>query len=344
MKHYFYSVFLTLTAILTSLAPLNAGVNIPGRSVLLNGTLYTSSTNVGGVPPNRLFLQGAGAATTQNGGDDVCTVFADYSVSGGGPSGTLTLGFISQTGSAPDWNKAFGLTGQSIDIAGLGNGTYTLTVNFRIFGRFGGVTCFGSTNPFNTGTLSTIAITFTVDSALPIHLSEFDVKRDGPANTLSWTTEQEINNAYFSIERSHDGTNWKEIAQVQSQNGNSLERLYYTYNDAAPLSGKNYYRLRQVDTDGQFSYSPVVVVDRKARIQTTITPNPVVGDAITVSIATEQEDEVLVRLFNAQGQLIHTQQVAPQSATNVRIDAAPLPAGMYLLQVGSEQPMRLVKK
>jgi hypothetical protein len=277
-----------------------ATVTISGSSATINGTSYFANINFGTVAPGSLILQGAAASTTQNSGDDVCTVFADYSVSGGGPAGTLTLSFISQTGSAPDWNKTFGIAGQTIDVSSLPNGSYTLTINYRIFGRFGGVTCFGSTNPFNTGTLSTRTFTFIIDSSLPIELTAFKAKENGASVLLQWETAREINNDFFAIERSNNGQNWQEISRMDSKADNDRQRNVYAFEDLSPMRGANYYRLRQVDKDGRFSYSSVVLEQRGGRFAGNIFPNPVIE---TLQINNAEED-TRVHLYDVLGKLV----------------------------------------
>ncbi|MFY0608334.1 MAG: T9SS type A sorting domain-containing protein [Cyclobacteriaceae bacterium] len=87
---------------------------------------------------------------------------------------------------------------------------------------------------------------------LPVNLLFFDVAKDAGAS-LTWATASEINNDYFSIERSEDGINFYEIGQV-SGIGNSSKVVEYAYNDPFPVAEVEYYRLLQVDYDGGFEY------------------------------------------------------------------------------------------
>ena len=120
-----------------------------------------------------------------------------------------------------------------------------------------------------------------VDSrfVLPIELTAFNGKCDGDKILLNWTTASESNNNYFELERSADGINFVAIEKINSQNSNSTQPLNYTTVDNQPLNGKSYYRLKQVDIDGQYSYSSLVIVNCNNSViaspVVTIFPNPV---------------------------------------------------------------------
>ena len=96
---------------------------------------------------------------------------------------------------------------------------------------------------------------------------------------MNWTTASESNNNYFELERSADGINFVAIEKINSQNSNSTQPLNYTTVDNQPLNGKSYYRLKQVDIDGQYSYSSLVIVNCNNSViaspVVTIFPNPV---------------------------------------------------------------------
>ncbi|HEY4337952.1 MAG TPA: discoidin domain-containing protein, partial [Puia sp.] len=112
----------------------------------------------------------------------------------------------------------------------------------------------------NNSALSTLTVdNYTQASPLPIGLSSFTGKRTGSSVVLQWTTQTEQNAANFVVERSVDGTHFASIATVRAE-GNSNTPQDYTATDERPAKGINYYRLRMVDLDGRFSYSPVILV------------------------------------------------------------------------------------
>lgn len=77
---------------------------------------------------------------------------------------------------------------------------------------------------------------------------------------LSWNTTNESNINYFGIERSKDGNKWEQIDKVKGKN-NSNQVINYQYTDSLPLAGAQYYRLKQTDLNGNFTYSTIVYAD-----------------------------------------------------------------------------------
>ena len=109
-------------------------------------------------------------------------------------------------------------------------------------------------------TSSSVAVLST-STTLPVKLEYFSAYKYGNMSLLKWSTASEINNDYFDIERSPDCINWESISKISSLSGNSINELDYQYTDSHPLNDINYYRLKQVDVDGEFEYSPIVDVD-----------------------------------------------------------------------------------
>src|SRR5450432_103567 len=114
-----------------------------------------------------------------------------------------------------------------------------------------------------------------VGSALPVKLLDFAVKvNDKNTVDVSWTTATEINNDYFTIERSADGRSFEQVSVIKGAINSSIPLRYFT-TDKTPLSGKSYYRLRQTDLDGKFTNSFIVTVEVNANLtQLRIYPNP----------------------------------------------------------------------
>lgn len=99
-------------------------------------------------------------------------------------------------------------------------------------------------------------------SPLPVKLIRFDAEvcqRTRPSACLSWETELEIDNDYFSVERSEEGISWKTIGHVVGFGTTTIPHSYL-FEDQSELIGTYYYRLKQVDFDGDFEYSPIRAV------------------------------------------------------------------------------------
>ena len=95
---------------------------------------------------------------------------------------------------------------------------------------------------------------------LPVTLSSFTGKKEGATTLLNWTTATETGNNYFSIERAPDGESFAPIGSIKGA-GNSTVALNYSFTDKQPMTGNNYYRLKQVDYNGKSKYSDIVVIN-----------------------------------------------------------------------------------
>lgn len=167
-----------------------------------------------------------------------------------------------------------------------------------------------------------------VDGLLPVSYISFTATALADNVVLDWRTAMEENNARFEVERSRDGRTFEAIGEVMGA-GTTLEAQAYQYIDAAPAAGVNYYRLKQVDWDGAFEYSPVVSakVSRKA-VEVAAFPNPVT-DQLQV---TTDADEVRIVLLNVQGQIIQHLDNAGRSTT-ANLPMSHLPKGIYFVQI-----------
>lgn len=104
---------------------------------------------------------------------------------------------------------------------------------------------------------------FTISNlyALPIELISFDAKLDINNNVLTnWITASEHNNNYFEVFNSIDGVNYTSIGKVQGS-GNSTTSNKYELTHIKPNEGINYYKLKQVDFDGKYTYSKIIIID-----------------------------------------------------------------------------------
>jgi hypothetical protein len=158
---------------------------------------------------------------------------------------------------------------------------------------------------------------------LPVKMTEFDAKTYQHHIALHWNTASEINNQGWEIQRS-TGTDvtWQTIGWKDG-NGTSHENNRYTYADANPLVGKNYYRLKQIDYDGKYEYSRTVMASYQSDEQSiAIYPNPS-QDFIFI---THRPDDMQYKIYNTVGQ-----NVAVQKAESNVIDISMLEHGVYIL-------------
>jgi len=173
----------------------------------------------------------------------------------------------------------------------------------------------------------------TLSALLPIELTKFDVNLKSNFSYLTWSTATELNNALFQIERSADGRSFETIGEVEGA-GTSYETLHYAFTDEKPLPDWNYYRLKQVDFDGQFAYSPVraVLMDPTNQVNDRLdfSPNPA-GNEIFIQSQTNILPGDQLEVFDQFGRLILQLQAA--NALDSPVDISTLPAGVYVARL-----------
>ncbi len=168
-------------------------------------------------------------------------------------------------------------------------------------------------------------------SPLPIELLEFNAEVSDAQINLHWKTSSEINNDYFSIEKSVDAENWEAISRIEGA-GNSTTEKQYKWVDEYPESDVNFYRLKQVDFDGTFNYSKIISVTFKKKIVFVNYPNPV-NDQLNIEIENGYTNRF--SLFNVLGEKIIETFSTPLS--RISINTTQTSSGIYYLVVENEK-------
>ena len=147
-------------------------------------------------------------------------------------------------------------------------------------------------------------------------------------------TESELNNERFEIERSIDPQDGFTSIGVVNGAGNSSTRLTYLFEDTAPMLGVNYYRLRQVDFDGSFSYSKIIAIDVQGLKNAQVFfPNPTL-DVVNYQFNTTQEEALKITIIDVLGKTLAERVYQTNLGVNTtRINLRPYPAGTYLIKV-----------
>jgi hypothetical protein len=140
-------------------------------------------------------------------------------------------------------------------------------------------------------------------SPLPVELLSFDAKAQGGLVKLDWITASEINNDYFTVERSRNGYDFNDLLTVDG-NGSTSSVSNYTAYDEQPYSGVNYYRLRQTDFDGRSSHSEIKAVSFIKAGVVSLFPNPFRGDIINLSTTDANDIVEKVAVYDATGKLV----------------------------------------
>ena len=177
---------------------------------------------------------------------------------------------------------------------------------------------------------------------LPIELVSFKAtyQDNQQAVLLEWETLSEVDNDFFSIERSHDGNAWNEVKQVDGA-GDSNAKQRYSAIDASPFKGDSYYRLKQTDFDGKASFSDVLNVsiqDSKNNL-VVIYPNPTRGNVTLTESTIEVEN---VEVYTSTGQLLLLP-VNYRTDGSIQLDLSSFASGMYFIKSGNEMS-RVIKE
>jgi hypothetical protein len=177
---------------------------------------------------------------------------------------------------------------------------------------------------------------------LPVKLTAFGVKADASFVDITWATAAEVNAKSFVIERSYDGQNWSSIGVVKA-NGNTAQASSYSYKDFLKVGGKVQYRLKMVDQDETFSYSPVRTVNAEGLVEMNIYPNPATT-YVMINTKNGAADQLTIQLFNQAGQVV--KQVNGNGNTVVSV--SDLNMGNYFVRVatknGTSQTFKLLIK
>jgi hypothetical protein len=169
-------------------------------------------------------------------------------------------------------------------------------------------------------------------SPLPIELLSFTATPNNRQVDLAWQTATETNNNYFEVEKTINGTDWEFVCK-QNGAGNSTTMLSYTDVDKNPYMGTSYYRLKQVDFDGQYTYSQIETVNFNGQSETIVYPNPNKGD-FTVKMIAETAGNTTIKLFDNLGKILVSQENTTTKGVNFwNISTTDLPNGIYFLQI-----------
>jgi hypothetical protein len=189
----------------------------------------------------------------------------------------------------------------------------------------------------------TIGSTNILSTPLPIELVSFDVSYASPVVEVEWVTASELDNDFFTLERSQGGKKFEFVTNVTGA-GTTNQRHVYRTIDPSPLKGISYYRLKQTDFNGDFKYSPIKGVE--VGYSLSVYPNPGDGREFNLVIDLMQSSSVRLQLFNFSGQMIH-EEVQVSKTEGVQIlsikPSKPLQTGLYYLRIAYQGKLELIK-
>jgi hypothetical protein len=195
---------------------------------------------------------------------------------------------------------------------------------------------------FETVTLTLIAEI----NKLPVELTSFSASVIGSNVILGWQTATELNNYGFEIERSNNNINFEKIGFVQGS-GNSNSDKNYSFTDKQKLSGKCYYRLKQIDNDGAYEYSKAVeaVFELPKTFELSQNyPNPF-NPSTKINYSLPVDSRVQLLVYGVTGELVRSVVDENQSAGNytVDFDASSLSSGVYFYKIIANDYLQIKK-
>ena len=196
--------------------------------------------------------------------------------------------------------------------------------------EFAGVSAISNNRRFTLGTINNIT------TPLPVELLFFDAKvANNSTVNLVWQTASEVNNDFFSIERSKDLQTWETLKTVDGA-GNSVEQIAYADSDPAPYLGTSYYRLKQTDFDGNFSYSETKAVNLNGVEIITSFPNPSAG-LIQLQVTSSVEAKLQMKVYDSGGKLVYSTdgEVLVEGLNTLSYDLSELGSGTYQLAINT---------
>ncbi|MBK7095418.1 MAG: T9SS type A sorting domain-containing protein [Saprospiraceae bacterium] len=293
-----------------------------------------------------LKLQGAEMKTWKDGNGNVCIPVFNYRIyPTGSPNGnfiavelpffcncsggSFTCGGGSCGGNDQKWQKP-GSTGSglNIDLTTYTPGTYTMEVFYRVPGNQNGTSdCPDNVWDNNGGNPTNYTMNFTVTAVMPLNFLSVEANKYGDKVLLSWSTEYENGNSHFEIQRSRDASKFEKIGIVKSS-GISTKQFSYDFLDESPLIKNNIYRIKQIDLDGKYMFSPSVSVYMSSKIRIfEINPN-IVGNNLMAEFGKPTESGI-IQLYDLSGK-ISKRIILSKGIEIIHINVADLIPGLYI--------------
>jgi hypothetical protein len=182
--------------------------------------------------------------------------------------------------------------------------------------------------------ISRNSVPVTIMATLPVQFLPLKANKLGNTALLQWGTASEQNSSHFDVLRSADGINFTEVIGTVQAQGTGNNTTHYSFTDHTPGAGVSYYRIRQVDKDGQSSLSNIASVNMSQSLITTrIYPSPA-KSTITLDYVTDKRETIQVQISDSKGAMVITAQVNALPGVNIKtFNVSGLAKGIYAVQV-----------
>lgn len=172
---------------------------------------------------------------------------------------------------------------------------------------------------------------FLTMSSLPVNFVSFTVTKNNSSIMLSWSVSEQVNNDHYEIEKSLNGTDWKQIAIVL-QSADNLAIENYSFTDKEAGFSIVYYRIKQVDKDGQSQYSAVKFIKLVTAFANSATVFAAGKNRVTIRFDKDLNKDINVRLVNISGN-VYKEQAFKKAGTQLNINVNTMPAGLCVVQM-----------
>jgi len=322
-EHANYGILINGVAKVTSGAPIgNASVHDYVNAVKTVNIAHASGENF--------------TVTSSSGEPDGIQVYRvdeqPNTLNGAGTIGTMNnyFGVFQAGGTTPQYTAIYNYTGNPGVNAGNENmlALYKRNDNSVTTWTNGAASLDMNNNTLTLTGQSTEYILGRTAGTLPLRLASFSAVKQNETALLQWQTADEINTSHFEIEHSPNGVSFRKIGLIHAADNSGTH--YYDFIDHAPAAGTNYYRLKQVDRDGRFTYSSIVTVafEKEAAV-IVVSPNPAVN-TITIKYTGNQQ-KIHLTVLDLAGRQVMAKELQDQSTWQA--DVSGLAKGTYTIRV-----------
>ena len=179
-----------------------------------------------------------------------------------------------------------------------------------------------------------LCVEFSAGAPLPIELLSFEAQEIDKKIKLDWVTVSEINNDFFTLERSVDGRIFTEVTRIPG-NGTTSDISKYSFIDEEPKNGMNYYRLKQTDFNEEFTYSKIVSAEIKNERDIYVYPSKV-EDEITIEKKLNLSESLNIQIHDVNGKTFKEVEF-PRNESIQKLSLIELPSGVYFVSVFNDK-------
>lgn len=296
-----------------------------GRSQVLTPHVYCM--NAAAMLTDTIFLDAQGNV------DAVFVIKVD-----GGALGTSTFANVTLRNGTQAKNVFFKVEG-AISIATNSNFAGTLVanndaVNIAIGTKLAGH-AFSTTGAINTHDVTITTDLAACEAALPLTILSFNGTIKEDVATISWVTENNNGASYFEVQKSNDLVNWEVLGTVQAVETSTAEKTY-TLLDTKAVGGNNYYRLKQINKDGNSKYYGTITLNNRSlftKFAVSVYPNPAVG-IFNIAISVKEATKARVEILDIAGRSVSNDVINAKMGLNVISKSIQgIPSGTYLIRV-----------